>query len=71
MHRAPHPLGETRVTGRDAGAFRRYKITERFGANDLLLHPKFGQGYVVEVRDGDKVSVMFRDQLRLLAHAPR
>jgi hypothetical protein len=34
---------------------------------ELIAHKKFGEGYVVEVLDANKVSIMFRDGLRTLA----
>jgi hypothetical protein len=36
-----------------------------------VLHSKFGEGYVAEVHEGGKVSVMFRDGPKTLAHAGR
>jgi hypothetical protein len=33
-----------------------------------VLHSKFGEGYVDVVLDGGKISVMFRDGARTLAH---
>lgn len=60
---------ETRVLGQTATAFKRYTISTEFSLDDLVLHKKFGEGYVVEVSDDGKVVVMFRDQQRILVHA--
>lgn len=62
---------ETRVLGQAATAFTRFAIDRTFSAGELLLHKKFGEGYVVEVLDGLKVSVMFRDGARTLVHGQK
>jgi hypothetical protein len=41
-----------------------------FRSGQLVLHPKFGEGYVVDVREDGKVTMMFRDGPRTLAHKP-
>jgi hypothetical protein len=60
---------ETRISGKALTAFIRYSMERQFSAGDLLLHSKFGEGYVAEVL-GSKISVMFRDGARTLAHKP-
>ena len=60
---------ETRIAGKALTAFIRYSRERQFSAGDLLLHSKFGEGYVAEVL-GSKISVMFRDGARTLAHKP-
>jgi hypothetical protein len=60
---------ETRVAGKALTAFIRYSMERRFSAGDLILHSKFGEGYVADV-DGGKMNVMFRDGPRTLAHKP-
>jgi len=59
---ASHTLGKA------VDAFTRYSMDVRLSAGQLVLHPKFGEGYVEDVREDDKVSVMFRDGRRTLAH---
>lgn len=60
---------ETRIAGKALTAFIRYSMERRFSAGDLILHSKFGEGYVADV-EGSKISVMFRDGARTLAHKP-
>ncbi len=59
---ASHTLGKA------VDAFTRYSMEEHLAVGQLILHPKFGEGYVEGVREDDKVSVMFRDGRRTLAH---
>lgn len=47
---------------------RPYAITAEYTENDVLEHPKFGEGYVVEILTATKISVLFEDGLRRLAH---
>jgi hypothetical protein len=56
------------VNGRGAEAFTRYSTDKTFKLGQLLLHKKFGEGYVTQVLEDSKVSVMFRDGPRTLAH---
>lgn len=59
---------ESKIAGQANDAFARYTIERHFGSGALVMHSKFGEGYVVEVLDGDKVNIMFRDGPRTLAH---
>ncbi len=59
---------ESRIAGQAVDAFTRYSIDKTFTRDELIVHKKFGEGYVVEVLDGGKVSIMFRDGARTLAH---
>ncbi|HLV67144.1 MAG TPA: hypothetical protein VKY73_15090 [Polyangiaceae bacterium] len=58
----------SRTLGRTVEAFSRYSMDRTFRAGELILHPKFGEGYVEQVLEGGKVNVMFRDGPRVLAH---
>jgi len=60
-----------RTLGRTVDAFKRYSMEQTLKPGDLVLHPKFGEGYVEAVREDGKVSVMFRDGARTLAHRAR
>jgi hypothetical protein len=60
-----------RTLGRTVDAFKRYSMESTFKPGELVLHPKFGEGYVELVREDGKVSVMFRDGARTLAHRAR
>ena len=57
-----------RTLGRTVDAFKRYSMELTLAQGELVLHPKFGEGYVDAVLDGGKVSVMFRDGAKTLAH---
>ena len=57
-----------RTLGRTVDAFKRYSMEQTLAPGELVLHPKFGEGYVDVVREDGKVSVMFRDGARTLAH---
>lgn len=59
---------ETRIAGKPVEAFARYSMSRTFAPDDLVLHRKFGEGYVTEVLEDGKVHIMFRDGPRVLAH---
>jgi hypothetical protein len=50
------------------GPPRRYSPKESFAADDVLDHPSFGRGFVSAVRDGGKIEVTFRGEVRVLVH---
>jgi len=58
----------TRTLGKAVDAFTRYSMDRSYREGELVIHSKFGEGYVERVLDGGKVSVMFRDGARTLAH---
>lgn len=62
---------ETRIAGQRVDAFTRYSMEQRFSVDQLILHKKFGEGYVTEVLEDGKVNIMFRDGPRTLAHGAR
>lgn len=59
---------ESRIAGQAVDAFTRYSIDKTYARDELISHKKFGEGFVVEVLDAGKVSIMFRDGPRTLAH---
>lgn len=59
---------EERVLGQAATAFTRFSVEKVFSTDQLIIHKKFGEGYVVEVMEDGKVSVMFRDGAKTLVH---
>jgi hypothetical protein len=61
---------EAKIAGQAVTAFVRYSMDRTFRSGQLVLHPKFGEGYVVDVREDGKVTMMFRDGPRTLAHKP-
>jgi hypothetical protein len=58
---------EARVLGQSVNAFTRYSMTHSFAIGQLVTHPKFGDGYVLEIVDPRKVTVQFRDGQKTLA----
>jgi hypothetical protein len=57
-----------RTLGRAVDAFTRYGMDQSFAEGQLVIHTKFGEGYVDKVLDAGKVSIMFRDGPKTLAH---
>jgi hypothetical protein len=62
---------ELKVLGKPATVFTRYTIEHTFSAGALLLHKKFGEGFVSEVLEDSKIVVMFREGPRTLVHKGR
>lgn len=60
---------ETLIRGRDSSAARPYAPGETFQDADLILHPTFGLGVVIQRRAEKKVQVAFPDKVRTLIHA--
>jgi hypothetical protein len=59
---------EQAIMGRAPSAFVPYGMGLALTEGQLVRHPKFGDGVVVEVRDPGKVSILFETGLRTLAH---
>lgn len=57
-----------KTLGQAVDAFTRYGMDQRFAEGQLVIHSKFGEGYVDKVLDAGKVSIMFRDGAKTLAH---
>lgn len=60
---------ESAVTGKPKSNFARYSAKQSFTQDQLLDHATFGQGVVSEVLEDRKISVLFRDGQKVLAHA--
>ena len=56
-----------RVSGKPSSAFAPYSPRHSYSADQLVRHPKFGDGFVASVIDVGKIEVMFRDGPRTLA----
>jgi hypothetical protein len=56
-------LAEKRVA--DA---RPYAAARRYAVDDVVDHPSFGRGFVSAVRDGGKIEVTFRSDVKVLVH---
>ena len=59
---------ETRIAGQPATAFTRYSMAKTYDMGELVHHPKFGDGFVAVVLDGGKISIVFKDGAKTLAH---
>ncbi len=59
---------ESRIAGQAHDAFIRYSMEKTFEPGQLINHKKFGEGYVVNVLDANKIEIMFRDGPKTLAH---
>lgn len=46
---------------------RPYSKRDTFAAGDLVSHPQFGQGVVLEVLEGKKCAILFKEGRRILA----
>lgn len=60
----------SKTLGQAVDAFTRYSMERSFREGELVIHPKFGEGYVQQVLEGGKVNVMFREGAKVLAHQP-
>jgi hypothetical protein len=58
----------SKTLGKAVDAFTRYAMDKSFREGELVLHSKFGEGYVEKVLEGAKISIMFRDGAKTLAH---
>lgn len=58
----------SRTLGKSVDAFTRYSMDRTFRPGELVIHSKFGEGYVDQVLEGSKVDVVFRDGHKVLAH---
>lgn len=58
----------SKTLGQAVDAFTRYSMERTFRLGELVMHPKFGEGYVDQVLEGGKVNVMFREGPKVLAH---
>ena len=45
-----------------------YEFRDTYRENAILVHPKFGKGYVSEVVSESKIEITFRDARRILVH---
>jgi hypothetical protein len=54
---------------RKTGEARPYSPKTTFAVDDVVDHPLFGRGFVSAVRDGGKVEITFRSDVKLLVHA--
>ena len=46
-----------------------YSPKRTFAVDEVVDHPIFGRGFVSALRDGGKMEVTFRSDVKLLVHA--
>jgi hypothetical protein len=59
---------ESLLAARDVSAARRYSPRETFAVDEVVDHPTFGRGFVSAVRDGGKLEITFRSDVKVLVH---
>ncbi len=72
--RAREAEWEKAIAGKGVHDFKKYNIGSIFAAGDLVRHSKFGDGVVTGVVDTNKIEVLFKEEIKMLAHgvgAPR
>ena len=57
------------LAARRTEAARPYSPKSTYAVDDVIDHPLFGRGFVSAVRDGGKVEITFRSDVKLLVHA--
>jgi hypothetical protein len=60
---------ETLLAGKRAADARPYSAKQTYAVDDVVDHPLFGRGFVSAVRDGGKIEITFRSDVKLLVHA--
>ncbi len=56
------------VDSKPDDAFVPFALSRRYAKGDLILHPKFGKGLVLDV-EGTRIEVLFQDGKKKLGHA--
>ncbi len=59
----------TLLSGRDTSSARAYATADRFAPKELIVHPIFGLGIVMILKDRTKIDVLFQDGLKTLVHS--
>jgi hypothetical protein len=54
---------------KNLGAAQPYSPKKTFALDDVVDHPIFGRGFVSAVRDGGKIEITFRSDVKVLVHA--
>jgi hypothetical protein len=53
---------------RDPSRAQPYSPRKRFALDDVVDHTVFGRGFVSAIKDGDKVEITFRSEVKVLVH---
>jgi hypothetical protein len=69
------PRARAEVTGfddllaaRNVAQAQPYSPRQRFAVGDVVDHSVFGRGFVSALRDGDKLEITFRSEVKILVH---
>lgn len=60
---------EARTRGKSAADFVEYSLGRALVRDQLVSHKKFGPGFVSELRENGKVTIVFSDGAKTLVHA--
>ena len=63
----PEKTWEEATEGKEDSEFTPYAMTERFTKGQLILHPKFGKGVVMDVETA-RVEILFQEGKKKLGH---
>ncbi len=63
----PDKTWEEQVEGKGDDAFAAYSMVARYTKGQLVTHPKFGKGVVVDV-DASRIEILFQDGKKKLGH---
>jgi hypothetical protein len=55
------------VDAKPEGSFVPFALSSRYAKGDLILHPKFGKGLVLNV-EGTRIEVLFQEGKKKLGH---
>jgi hypothetical protein len=56
------------LSKRDASSAKPYSPKTTYAVDEVVDHPTFGRGFVSALRDGGKIEVTFRSDVKLLVH---
>jgi hypothetical protein len=59
---------EALLSARDVQAAKPYSPKATYAVDEVVDHPTFGRGFVSALRDGGKIEVTFRSDVKLLVH---
>jgi hypothetical protein len=57
------------LAGKRVADAKPYSAKRSYAVDDVVDHPMFGRGFVSAVRDGGKIEVTFRSDVKILVHA--
>lgn len=59
---------EELLSARDVRSAKPYSPKATYAVDEVVDHPTFGRGFVSALRDGGKIEVTFRSDVKLLVH---